>query len=142
MEESRKPRCIICNEQKDGLGIKPDAVVGTLRWLNGHTFKYKNPYRPVVCRGCFLKYRKSRATFERKRAIYLVIGIVFAIVLVLASKGNAYSLLAGLGVIAFMYLLSLINYVPELDMPQKTAVNAAAGPAGQNPKIGRKGSKS
>ena len=117
-ESSRKPRCIICNAEKDGIGIRPDAVVNTLRWFNTRTFKYKNPYRPVVCRECYQKYRKARKSFEHKRAAYLVIGILFVAVLVVASRGNPYSALAGLGVIAFMYLLSLVNYMPALDIPQ------------------------
>ena len=115
--EDKKPRCIICNEQKDGLRVAPDYFIETVRWINSHTIKYKNPYRPVVCRQCFTKYRKLRKSFERKRIYYLVIGVLFAGVLAVASKGNPYSFLAGLGVIAFMYLLSLINYMPALEIP-------------------------
>ena len=132
MENNRKPRCIICNVEKEGIDIMPDAVVNTLRWLNTRTFKSKNPHRPVVCRECYLKYRKARKSFEHKRVAYLVIGVLFAIVLVLASRANPYSLLAGLGVIIFMYLLSLVNYIPALAIPQGTK------PTAEKPSRGRR----
>jgi len=112
---------MICGKEKEGIGIRPDWVVNTIRWFNIHTFKYKNPNRPVVCRECFQRYRKQRAGFERKRIAYIIIGVVFTIVLALASKENPFSILAGLGVTAFMYLLSLVSYVPELDIPAKGA---------------------
>lgn len=116
MEDKRRPRCIICNEQKEGLEVAPDSFIRTLRWLNSHTIKHKNPYRPVVCRECFVKYRKMRKSFERKRIAYIVIGVLFAAVLATSLKPLA--VLAGLGVIAFMYLLSLVNYMPALRVQQ------------------------
>lgn len=119
MERSKRPRCIICNEQKDGLAVAPDYFIDAIRWINSHTVKYENPHRPVVCRQCFAKYSKLRKSFERKRVYYLVIGVLFAGVLVFASRANPYSFLVGIGVIAFMYLLSLINYMPSLELPPK-----------------------
>lgn len=118
MADNRKPRCMICNEQKPGIDVRPDSVINTLRWLNSHTLKYKNQYRPVVCRECFQKYLKARKSFERKRTSYLVIGVLFAVVLFITSRADPWSILAGLGVIALMYLLSLINYTPELELPR------------------------
>ncbi|MCL4379170.1 MAG: hypothetical protein M1160_02805 [Candidatus Marsarchaeota archaeon] len=116
--ERKIDRCIICNEQKPGLEIAPDSFISAVRWLNEHTMRYKNPYNPVVCRQCFTKYRKARKSFERKRIYYLTIGILFAGVLVAASRLNPYSVLVGLGVVALMYLLSLVSYMPRLELPQ------------------------
>ena len=115
MEKRRGPRCIICNEEKDGLQIKEDNVVHALRWLNSHTIKHKNPNYPVVCRECFTKYRKLRKSYERKLVSYLIIGFLFAGFITVGSGGKPLSFLFGFLIIAFMYLLSLINYIPELD---------------------------
>ena len=117
MEDDRKPRCMICGSQKDGIDVRPDWVIGALKWLNTHTVKYKNPYRPVVCRDCFQKYRKARRSFERKRIAYLAIGVLFAAVLSAASRLSPYALLASAGVVAFMYLLSLVSYMPDIQLP-------------------------
>ncbi len=116
---AKQPRCIVCNEQKDGISIKADNVVGALRWLNSHTVKYANPTRPVVCRECFPKYVKKRKSYETKLIAYLVIGFLFAAFIVAASRANPISFLFGFGVIVLMYLLSLISYMPPLDIPKQ-----------------------
>ncbi len=124
--EEKKPKCMICNQQKEGINIRQDSVVSAIRWLNSKTFKYSNPYRPVICRDCFLRHRKLRQDFEHKRIAYLVIGFIFLVVLIIASRGNPVSILAGIGVVAFMYLLALISYVPALDIPEQREQQAAA----------------
>ncbi|MCL4389724.1 hypothetical protein M1397_03930 [Candidatus Marsarchaeota archaeon] len=117
--ERREERCIICNSVREGLPIKVDGVVTALRWLNSHTIKHKNPYAPVVCKECFVKYSKARKSYERKRISYLIIGFLFAILLIVGSHGtDPIAYLFGLAVIVFMYLLSLISYMPKLDIPE------------------------
>jgi hypothetical protein len=111
-------RCIICNQEKEGLGIKEDNIVYFLRWLNSHTVKYRNPNYPVVCRECFTKYRKQRKSYERKLISYLIIGFLFAGFIIVGSGGKPLSFLFGLIIIAFMYLLSLLSYIPELEIGQ------------------------
>ncbi len=119
MEDPRKKsKCIVCGEEKPGIDVKVDYLIEALRWLNLHTIRHKNPYRPVVCRECFNKYTKSRKSFETKRIAYVIIGVVFACVVVVASRASPFAFLAGLAVIFFMYLLSLISYMPALDIPE------------------------
>ena len=84
MENNRKPRCIICNVEKEGIDIMPDSGSQHAQVAQPRPFKYKNPHGRRV-RECYLKYRKARKSFEHKRVAYLVIGVLFAIVLMLAS---------------------------------------------------------
>jgi hypothetical protein len=119
-DPKKKPRCIVCGEQKEGLGVKTDNVIKTLRWLNQHTVKAKNPYIPVVCRECFPKYYKKRKSFERKQVIYVIIGIFFLIFLAIAARGSIGAILVGLLITGFMYLLSFLTYMPQLDIPQNS----------------------
>ncbi len=118
-QKAKQPKCIMCNGQKEGITIKADSVVNALRWLNSHTVKYENPTRSVVCRECFPKYMKRRRSYETKLVAYLVIGFLFAAFIVIASRANPVSFLFGFGVIVVMYLLSLISYMPPLDVPKQ-----------------------
>ena len=129
------PRCIICGEHKDGLDIRVDNVVLAIRWLNSHTFRVSNPYRPTVCKECFPKYYKARKSYEKKQVAYVILGFLFAIFLVLASGGRPAAFLFGFAIIAFMFLISLLTYVPTVDIPAEG--RAKAGPA----RAARKGIK-
>ena len=127
MPMKKIPRCIICGENKDGLDIKVDNVVLAIRWLNRHTIRALNPYRPVVCRECFQKYYKTRKSYERKQIAYVIIGVLFAFFLVIASKAAPAAFLFGLAIIAFMFLLSLVTYVPVVEPPRPGALPKATG---------------
>ncbi len=116
--ERKGTRCIICNQEKEGIGIKEDGLIHALRMLNSYTVKYKNPNYPVVCRECFTKYRKLRKGYERKLVSYLIIGVLFAGFIIVGSGGRPLSFLFGFAIIAFMYLLSVLSYVPELEIEQ------------------------
>ncbi|MGC8537392.1 MAG: hypothetical protein ACP5MZ_00180 [Candidatus Micrarchaeia archaeon] len=110
------PRCIICGEAKEGLPVKEDYIIASIRWVNRHIFhKYRN-YRLVVCKDCYLKYSKQRDKYVRKQITYVIIGVLFTLALFFSSRGNPISLLYGLAVIVFMYALSLTSYVPALNI--------------------------
>ena len=110
------PRCIICGEAKEGLPVKEDYVIASIRWVNRNIFhKYRN-YRLVVCKDCYLKYSKQRDKYVRKQITYVIIGVLFTLALLFSSHGNPISLLYGLAVIVFMYALSLTSYIPALNI--------------------------
>jgi hypothetical protein len=123
--EKLKPRCIICGEEKEGLNIKIDNIVTTIRWINSHTIRAKSRGRPVVCRECFPKYYKARKSYEKKLVSYLIIGILFAIFIIVASRARPSSFLFGFAIIVFMFLLSIISYVPSVETKAAGAARQA-----------------
>lgn len=125
-EKAKAPKCIICNSERDGIPIRADLFVRSLRWLNGHTVRYNNPTRPVICRECFPKYLSLRKRYEGRLVAYLVLGFLFTGFLVYASHAAPLSFAFGLLIIAMMYLLSLVNYVPPLAVPKEYAAQFSA----------------
>ncbi len=120
------PRCIICGEAKEGLPVKEDYVIYSIRWINRHIFgKYRN-HRLVVCKECYLKYSKQREKYVHKQITYIIIGVLFTFALLFGSHGNPVSLLYGIAVIIFMYALSLVSYTPALNISKSASGNKAA----------------
>ncbi len=120
--------CIMCEKDKAGIRIKDDATLRTLKWIKYELLKRPRRHSgPVVCRECYSAYSKKRKSFERKQIIYSIIGVVFAIALVVATGGRkpgAYAF--GVLVVVFMLGLAHLNYIPELEMP--------SAPSGQGPR--------
>lgn len=104
----------MCGKAVDGIDVKNDYVIDAIRFFNRKILhKYRN-YRLVVCKDCYIKYNKGRKGFVKKQAAYIGIGIIFAIFLMIGSGGNLVALFYGIIVIIFMYVLSLISYLPAL----------------------------
>lgn len=118
----REPRCIYCGAAKAGLAVREDFVIASMRWINRTLFRRYRNYRLVVCKDCYMNYRKARKKYVRKQVSYLVLGFLFAALLVAVSPGNAFAYVFGFAIIAFMYLLSLVSYLPALesDAPAET----------------------
>ena len=116
-------RCVVCGNAKKGLPIKEDNVIRSIRWFNRTVLKKFRNYSLVVCKDCYIKYKKARRSYVKKRAAYVSIGIVFTILLLLFSNGDLSAVLYGIVLIIFMYLLSLISYVPALRTPVKEEAN-------------------
>ena len=114
-------RCIICGEKRDGLAVKEDYVINAIRWFKKNVTKNEQGYSLVVCKEDYPKYAKGRNSYIKKQVAYTALGVIFAILLVIGSGGRAISLLFGLLVIAFMFLLSILSYMPAVDVPEKTA---------------------
>ncbi len=126
-QAKREPRCIYCGSAKDGLAVREDAVIASIRWFNRRILgRYRN-YRLVVCKDCYLNYRKARKKYVRKQASYLVVGLLFAGLLVAVSPGNLFAYLFGFAIIAFMYLLSLVSYLPALEAEPQPQSGARQG---------------
>lgn len=108
----------MCGEEKDGLPVKDDAMIGTIRWIKRNITKSEKNYRLVVCKEDFLKYKKRRDSYERKQILYVAIGIVFLIALAVASRGSIGAIIVGLVITLFMLLLAQLSYMPAVEMPK------------------------
>lgn len=79
----------------------------------------------MVCKACYVKYKKAHDSYVKKEVAYIIIGVVFAALLISVGR-SASSLLAGLVIIAFMYILSLLSYMPSLVMPNDAHSTASS----------------
>lgn len=116
-KKSNESRCIICGQERNGLEVKEDFVINGIRMFKRYITRNEKGYRLVVCRDCYPKYKKERDRMVRRQITYVAIGIVLAALLVIVARGRPSSILYGVLVVLFLYLISLINYIPSLKMP-------------------------
>jgi hypothetical protein len=121
MKTSEK-RCIMCGLQKNGLDVSQDMVIEAIRWFKKNVTKNEKGYALVVCKECYPRYVKDRKKFERRQVMYMALGIVFALVLILASAGSILSVFYSILVFVFMYSLSLLTYIPSLNVPVSKSI--------------------
>lgn len=107
-------RCIVCGNKKPGLRVREDYVIHTMRLVKRNITKSEKGYTLVVCRDCYKKYDKARHTYERRRITYVALGVVAAAFWVILSGGKIGGIAAGVILVAFMYLLSLLSYTPAV----------------------------
>ena len=105
-----------CGERKDGLEIRNDYVIEAMRWVKRNITKNERGYRIVVCKEDYPRYASARKKFEGRQKIYLALGIIFAITVLLAGR-NPTAVFYAIAVLAFIYLFSLLTYVPALNIP-------------------------
>jgi hypothetical protein len=90
-----------------------------MRWVKRNITKNAKNYQMVVCKDDFLKYKKKREGYERKQILYIIIGILFLVLLLIFANGRYLgAIVYGFAIIIFMYLLSLISYMPAVEMPK------------------------
>ncbi len=118
-------RCIICGLEKKGLKVKEDHVIYAIRWFKRNVSRNEKGYDLVVCRDCYKKYSSARSSYNRKLFAYLGIGILATVLWIAVGGIKLYSIAAGIVLIAFMYLLSLLSYIPGLDV-KKPALEKGA----------------
>ncbi len=116
-----EPRCIICGEPKQGLPVQNDWVIESIRWIKKNITKNEKNYQLVVCKECYPKYKKMYSSYKNKQAFYIVLGIIFTALLFFASRYNIFSLISGLILLLFLYLLSLLSYMPALKVKLKAS---------------------
>ncbi len=126
----KKKVCIMCGKEKDGLDVKEDHVIAAMRWVKRNITRNPKNYHMVVCKEDFLAYKKKRDSFERKRIAYVIIGVVFTVLLLSFARGRFLgAIVYGGAVIIFMYLLSLLSYMPAVELPpevqKKRGINNA-----------------
>lgn len=130
----RESYCIICGEKKDGIEVKEDRVLSALRWFNRNVLRIPSRNnRIVVCKSCYPTYKKQRKKYLGRQRTYLVLGFLFVLFGVIIAKSLA-SIVIGIGLMFFLYLLSLLSYSPELKdlqpTPAKGRTHASSGPKG------------
>jgi hypothetical protein len=116
MRSGGAPRCIMCGDEREGLGVKEDLVIKAIRQFKRKVTKNEKGFRLVVCRDCYAKYDKLRSKYERRQMTYVALGLVLTITLAIVSQ-SVVALLYGLALTLLLCLLSLVGYVPALNMP-------------------------
>ncbi len=110
----RKSVCIICGKEKEGLEVQDDYVIKAIRWLKRNVTKNEKGNRLVVCRDCYPKYREMRKNYEKRLRQNIALGVIFLVLLLIFSQNKLYAFLVGGGILLLLYLLTLLNYVPQL----------------------------
>ncbi|MGC8687201.1 MAG: hypothetical protein ACP5RM_00685 [Candidatus Micrarchaeia archaeon] len=133
---ANEDRCIICGQEKPGIEIKEDYMVSLIRWFKRNVTKNEKGYHLVVCRECYVKYKKQYDSYVRKEIAYVTIGVVFAALMIVMGSANLVSAVAfGIAIIVFMYLLAQLSYMPALKLPtRQVGGEAAARTAKKAPK--------
>ena len=111
----QKTYCIMCGKEKNGIEVKEDNVIRAIRFLKKRVFRSEKRNRIVVCKECYENYKKHRKRYTRRQALYLALGVLFLIMVVFVGH-SIYSVLVGMGMVLLLYLFSLLNYVPELNI--------------------------
>lgn len=111
--------CIICGERKDGIEIKNDRVLEAIRWFKRNITRNEKGNKLVVCRADYETYKKKREKYTSRQALYVGIGVVF-LILGLIISFSAQAVIMAIIVLLALYLMSLLNYTPALNLkPQK-----------------------
>jgi hypothetical protein len=105
--------CIICGKQKQGIEVEEGNIIKAIRWLKRNVTKNEKGNKLVVCKECYPKYKKYRTRFERRLALYLILGVLF-LVFGLMLSFRVETLILGLFVVLLMYFFALLNYMPKL----------------------------
>ncbi len=105
--------CIICGKKKAGIPVEEDRVIYAIRWFKRNVTNNEQGNRLVVCKEDFAAYKKNRDRFVSRRMIYVGIGVIFLVLGLLVSFSLG-TLAMGIIVIAALYLISLLNYMPTL----------------------------
>ncbi len=117
--------CIVCGKPKKGIAVHEDHVIFAIRWFKTNVTKNANNNELVVCKECYPKYAKERRRYTSRLGLYIGIGIIFAILL-LISDPSIGSFIAAIGVLIFLYALSLLSYIPRLEVEVQKGIDIGA----------------
>lgn len=113
--------CIIHQSESDGIPVRDDFVLGTIRRIK-RMFKVSTGNTLVVCRMHEAEARQRRAKFERSLITSAGIGAVFGVILVvisILSQRSIIDILQSIVLLAFLVLvmsaLSLYQYFPAIE---------------------------
>jgi hypothetical protein len=108
----------MCGKRKNGIAIRDDRVLQSLRWFKGNVTHSLQGNDLVVCSEDMEEYKKKRDRFTSRKNLYVALGVIFAILgLIISISIN--TILLSVLVIAALYLISLVNYTPGLATDQK-----------------------
>ncbi len=103
---AKESRCIICGRELNGLEVQEDYVIKAIRWFKRNVTHNEKNYRLVVCKDCYVKYKKARDSYNSKT-------ISYAALLIITGRSIG-AVIAGIIIILLMYALSLLSYMPGL----------------------------
>lgn len=126
MKDPRESYCVMCGKKKEGIAIKEDYVIDSIRWFNRTVLKQFRNNKLVVCQECYPKYKEQRKKFAGRQRLYIALGIIFVILGVFLDRTIG-ALLIGLVILGVLYLFSLLSYVPELSYKPKEKEAKAKG---------------
>ena len=126
MKGKKTAVCIVCGKPKKGIAVHEDHVIFAIRWFKTNITKNANNNELVVCKECYPKYSKERRRYTSRLSLYIGIGVIFAILLIISTPSVG-SVFAAIGVLVFLYALSLLSYIPrlELEVQQGTGTGEA-----------------
>ncbi len=113
--------CIMCMKERPGLTVRGDAILSALRWIKRNVTRNPKNYTLVVCKECFLDYKKKRDSYERKMVIYAVLGIIFLAAITVVSSSKLGAIAVGLVIMLFLFLIAQLSYIPGVNMPETKA---------------------
>ncbi len=108
----------MCSQERDGLQVKEDRILGLMRWTKSKIAKNPKNYRLVVCKECFLNYKKRHDRYERNQMLYIILGVLFLVALGIAARGSLSAIGFGIVILIFLYILAQLSYLPAVEMPQ------------------------
>ena len=111
-------RCIICGEEKNGLEVEEDFVIRAIRYFKKNVTRNAKNYHLVVCKEDYMKFSKARDSYVKKQILYVVLGAVFAALLILYTWPNLGAIIYGLAIVILMYAISLLTYIPAVRLPK------------------------
>jgi len=120
--------CLICEKNREGTPIKEGHVIKLIKKIK-QTFGIAKGSRLVICSSCMQEYTKRRTGFEKTIMIWMIIGLILALLLVVPPillGDNILGILRSIGVsivliIVLLVLVGLVRYIPSLE--KKTIKN-------------------
>ena len=117
--KKQKTYCIMCGKEQNGIEIKIDNVIKVIKYIKKTLFKSEKNNRLVVSKECYPLYIKNRNKYVSRQRLYITLGVIFVIFSIFISPTIA-TLVLSLGILLFLYLMSLLNYTPELNISKKS----------------------
>ena len=116
----------MCGKKKDGIKVADDHVLKALRWFKANITKNVQNNTLVVCKTCYPQYSKQRKKYVSRRTAYVALGLIFLILSIIISSGAWLTALSiGIFIVILLYALSLINYMPGLQLPKVSKKNSS-----------------
>ena len=136
MKGKKVSMCIVCGKPKKGIAVHEDHVIFAIRWFKTNITKNVSNNALVVCKECYPKYAKERRRYTSRLSLYIGIGLIFAILLIISTPSVG-SVLAAIGVLVFLYALSLLSYIPRLELEIQHGIDTGASVSTKPQKWGK-----
>ncbi len=109
----------MCGKERNGIEIRNDRVIDAIRWMKKTVLHKESSNRLVVCKDCYENYKKAKKRFDSRRRIYLILGIIFALLIIIGSV-SVWGVILGIVVLGLIYAFSFFSYIPSLAIDVKS----------------------